>query len=220
MKKIPMAVVAWMAVLTLGACVGGANSGSGVENGPQQENENENEGANEQEGGGEENPPVEEEGTPNGEGETYCTVTHFTSGDESRFRVQGMAGGDAPSDCIKCPGPNDVVKLTYSGTGFTQSLEFDGALTNGSGAAGDELILEQSGNVCWSESYDAGGDLPSASALTVDGHAATIEFDKGPDVAGSTGTLRYYKNGVLQFAIPVVDGGELLAYPDDGVQLK
>lgn len=147
-------------------------------------------------------------------GASACAVTHFTSGDESRFRVAG------DGDCIKCPGPADVIKLTYTGTGFVQELVFDGSRTNGANAAADELILEQSGNVCWSEAYDAGGDLPSASAFTVDGHASTIEFDKGPDVAGSSGTLSYYKNGVLQFAIPVVEGGELAPYPDDGVQLK
>ena len=218
MKKIFVMVVAAASALALGACGGGANSGSGVENANEQENQNENEGGNEQEGSTEEETPVEE--VPDGDGETYCTVTHFTSGDESRFRVQGLAGEDVASDCVKCPGPTDVVKLTYTGNGFEQSLEFNGALTNGSGAASDELILEQSGNVCWSEDYDAGGDLPSASALTVDGHASTIEFDKGPDVAGPSGTLRYYRNDVLQFAIPVVEGGELAAYPDDGVQLK
>ena len=168
----------------------------------------------EEETGEEETPPVNEE-------ESACTVTHFTSGGESRFRVQGPpSDGESAYDCVKCPGPADVVRLTYTGNGFTQSLEFDGSLTNGSGAASDELILEQSGNVCWSEDYDAGGDLPSASALTVDGHAATIEFDQGPDAAGSSGTLSYYRNGVLRFAIPVVEGGELAAYPDDGVQLK
>lgn len=155
------------------------------------------------------------------DGVSNCTVTHFTSGDESRFRLQAPpSDGETAYDCIKCPGPADIIKLTYTGAGFTQSLEFNGALTNGSGAASDELILEQSGNVCWSEDYDAGADLPSASAFTVDGHAATIEFDKGPDAAGPSGTLSYYKNGVLQFAIPVVEGGELAAYPDDGVQLK
>lgn len=155
------------------------------------------------------------------DGETNCSVTHFTSGGESRFRVQGPPNGDDLAyDCIKCPGPEDVIKLTYTGTGFLQSLEFDGSKTNGSGASSDELILEQVGNVCWSEDYDAGADLPSASAFTVDGHAATIEFDKGPDAGGPTGTLSYYKNNVLQFAIPVTEGGELLPYPDDGVQLN
>lgn len=163
---------------------------------------------------GDDAPPV------NGEA-SACTVTHFTSGSESRFRVQAPpSDGESAYDCVKCPGPADVVRLTYTGNGFTQSLEFHGSLTNGPGAASDELILEQSGNVCWSEDYDAGGDLPSASALTVDGHAATIELDQGPDAAGSMGTLSYYRNDVLQFAIPVVEGGELAAYPDDGVQLK
>lgn len=205
-------------VLAFTACGDGGegSSSSGQTDIPKDANDNGGEGNT---GGDETVAPGEEEGTPaGGDGESLCTVTHMTSGDESRFRVQGP--GDAAYDCIKCPGPADVVKLTYTGTGFTQSLEFDGSLTNSSGAASDELILEQVGNVCWSEDYDAAGDLPSASALTVDGHAATIEFDQGPDAAGPTGTLSYYRNGVLQFAIPVTEGAPLLPYPDDGVQLQ
>lgn len=208
MKAISSVVMA-ASVLAFTACGGGEGTGSnGATDVPKDDSGNNGGGS---EGGG------NVAGTP-GDGESLCTVTHSTTGDESRFRVQGPAG-DGAYDCIKCPGPEDIIKLTYTGTGFTQSLEFDGSLTNSAGAAADELILEQVGNVCWSESYDAGGDLPSASAFTVDGHAATIEFDKGPDVAGPAGTLSYYRNGVLQFALPVTDGNPA-AYPDDGVQLN